>query len=103
MTDEEMLAHATAFTLIRSHPRRPLGHLRELKVELRSWDPDAWAIVGDDRSVLNREGLWEYEPMPSSRTDEFRVRTRWPAAREAIQFAQSHMQKYPTGYAPEDQ
>ena len=102
MTDEEMLAHATAFTLIRPHSRRPNRHLRELKIELRSWDPDAWAIVGDG-SVLNKDGLWEYEPMPSSRTDEFRARTRWPTAREAIQFAQNHMQKHPTGYAPEDQ
>ena len=38
---------------------------------------EAWAIVIDNMNVLNRDGAAEYEPMPSSRDDEFIARTRF--------------------------
>jgi hypothetical protein len=97
MTDEEMLACATEFTLIPfdSRRRQPMGHIRSLKVAFRA--ANAWAIV-DDRNVLNRDGEWEYEPFPSARDDGFFARCRWPTAREAIAFAEQHMAQYPSGY-----
>lgn len=36
-----------------------------------------WAVTSGGRSVLNSDGEWEFEPMPSSRTDEFIARTRF--------------------------
>jgi len=37
---------------------------------------DSWAIK-DGGNVLCADGEWEYEPFPSSRTDEFIARTRF--------------------------
>lgn len=34
--------------------------------------------------VLNTEGEWEWEPSPSGRTDEFKARTRYASAEEAL-------------------
>lgn len=95
MTDEDLVKFATQFTLIPGSSNRPFGHVYELKVEWRGGD--AWVIV-DSSYVLNREGEWEYEPLPSSRTEQFITRTRWPSARDAIGFAQEHMRQHPTGY-----
>jgi hypothetical protein len=95
MTNEDLVKWATTFTLIRYSSNRPFGHVAELKVERRG--EDAWAII-DSNYALNRNGEWEYEPLPSSRDDEFILRTRWPSAREAIIFAQEHMRQNPTGY-----
>lgn len=45
-------------------------------IELRS--QGKWAVVMSSRdSVLNRDGTWEYEPLPSNRTAEFLARTRF--------------------------
>lgn len=57
---------------------------RDLRVE---WRGGAWAITnrGD---CLNRDGKWEYEPQPSSRTPEFFERCRFgldEALRLAVQ------------------
>ena len=97
MTESEMLALATEFTLIRRSSRRI--NIGELRICQRNHDPDTWAIV-DTGWVLNHDGDWEMEPMPSNRTDEFIQRCRWPSAREAIAFAQAHMEQYPTGTKP---
>jgi len=45
--------------------------------------PDLWAVRyrGD---VLNKQGEWEWEPMPSGRDDAFLGRTRFATADEAI-------------------
>jgi hypothetical protein len=40
---------------------------------------ETWAVVDSVRNVWNeRDGLWEWEPQPSDRTDEFLARTRYP-------------------------
>ena len=42
-----------------------------------------WAVV--NRScVLNKEGEWEWEPIPSSRTDEYLARTRFDTPSDAL-------------------
>lgn len=44
-----------------------------------------WAIVcEDDGYVLNRDGQWEYEPLPSNRSDEFLLRTRHVTPEDAL-------------------
>lgn len=49
------------------------GH--NVTIEKRD-DNNCWAIVSGS-SVLAKDGAWEYEPRPSSRTDEFKQRTRY--------------------------
>lgn len=99
MTDEEMLACATEFTLIPYDLRKRQPGTNELRVGFRG--PNAWAIICHG-NVLNHDGEWEYEPFPSSRDEEFVARCRWPSAREAIDFVQAHMAKCPSGYKSED-
>ncbi len=60
------------------------------------------AVIGRDSMLkwcireggecLRRDGEWEYEPQPSSRTDEFIAATRWPSAEEAGMFAANHFE-----------
>ena len=45
--------------------------------------PDKWAIKMGSH-VLNKYGQWEYEPMPSSRDDEYLERCRYLTPEEAL-------------------
>lgn len=98
--DADLLAMASAFDLIPYNPNGDWRSIRELKVERRRTNPEAWAIVSSN-SVLMRDGMWVIEPRPSSRDAEFLSETRWPTAREAIAFAREHMAANPTGYTQE--
>ena len=53
---------------------------RDITVESRG--PSQWAVC-DGGMVLNSEGEWEYEPLPSNRIPEFIARTRFTFA-EAV-------------------
>jgi hypothetical protein len=44
-----------------------------------------WAIRLQGMT-LNKKGDWEWEPMPSSRTDAYLKRSRWHSSRAAIDF-----------------
>jgi hypothetical protein len=44
---------------------------------------ERWA-VRQGGNCLNNEGEWEYEPMPSSRDDDFYARCRFNSLRDAI-------------------
>lgn len=46
-----------------------------IKVENRGLG--SWAVLDGSR-CLNHDGGWEYEPLPSNRTDEFLARCRFP-------------------------
>ena len=55
----------------------------------RAWQMDGtalWAVRLDD-NCLNKQGQWEWEPMPSSRDDEFLARCRFDSAEAAIEAA----------------
>jgi hypothetical protein len=67
LTADYLLAHATRFEF----GDDPLDRV---SVEWRS--PGSWAVCWRGR-VLNARGKWEFEPMPSSRTDAFKGRTRF--------------------------
>lgn len=43
-----------------------------------------WAVT-QGSFVLNKLGEWEYEPMPSGRSEEFIKRTRWNSAEAAFE------------------
>ena len=51
--------------------------------------PDHWAIR-EGHYCLNKSALWESEPIPSSRNDDFFARCRWPSAEEALEFWEVH-------------
>lgn len=46
---------------------------------------DLWAIR-EGGSCLNKDGQWEYEPIPSSRDKDFIGRCRWATAQDALEF-----------------
>lgn len=48
--------------------------------------PALWKVM-DKGNCLNKSGEWEWEPMPSSRDDEFLARCRFDTADEAIRAA----------------
>jgi len=64
-----------------------LGEIQRDRVLLErvpSREGDRWAIRAWG-SCLTRDGHWEIEPMPSSRTDAFLARCRYATPEEALQ------------------
>lgn len=63
----------------------PAGAIDEVRIERarQMRGPDLWAVRyrGD---VLNKDGEWEWEPMPSGRDEAFLARARFDNAEEAI-------------------
>jgi hypothetical protein len=57
-----------------------------------------WA-VNDCGFVLSRTGEWEYEPLPSSRTDDFIARCRFDNLEEAFEACRVAAKKW---YFPEE-
>jgi hypothetical protein len=51
-----------------------------------------WA-VRNGFGCLNADGEFEYEPMPSSRDDEFLARCRFPSAQDALHALTLHRSK----------
>ncbi len=79
-----MLAHAIKFSFgdERNH--------RQITVERRSYvdDTESWAICNMGQ-VLAKNGKWEYEPFPSSRSKTFLKRCRWNNRDKAIEVARA--------------
>lgn len=68
---------------VRDHPEAMHFYLY---VEYRS--PGRWAVMNFGRNkALTRDGDWDWESLPSSRTDKFIKIARFPLA-EALQLAQ---------------
>ena len=64
-------------------PETSKGAGDELRLERRDgFKGRRWAITRRGW-VLNKSGEWEYEPQPSSRTEEWLETVRWATAREA--------------------
>lgn len=64
----------------------------EIVIEERQGaDVTRWAIYPFHGvpSCLNREGEWEYEPLPSNRDDEFYARCRFASLEDAVEFLNS--------------
>lgn len=49
---------------------------------------DLWAIKNHGSLCLAKDGCWEYEPMPSSRNDEFIESCRYDSMEEAFAYFQ---------------
>lgn len=71
----ERLKYATEFTLtpqfVDEHQNRPL-----CPVTISYRGHDTWAVILSG-CTLHRDGAASYEPLPSSRTDEYRAATRF--------------------------
>lgn len=63
-----LLSQARSFA-VSSDPRWP--------ITLERRGTDAWAVISLGE-CLNREGEWEYEPLPSNRSEAFKARTWFP-------------------------
>jgi len=72
---EKMLECARTNVLAEREQQVKKGIQPQVGIEWRG--PDKWVIVMDNMYVLNKKGQFEYEPMPSSRTDDFLSRTRF--------------------------
>lgn len=46
---------------------------------------EKWAII-EKGACLSKDGVWEFEPIPSSRDDEFLLRCRFDTAEQALLF-----------------
>lgn len=57
-------------------------------------DSYLWKVT-DGASCLNKSGEWEYEPLPSSRDDDFMARCRFATADEAIEAARKALREPP--------
>lgn len=69
--------NAVVAELLLKATRFHVGTIRGSRIEVCWRGPDRWAIC-DGTSVLNDNGDWEHEPLPSSRSDDFLERTRFP-------------------------
>ena len=80
MTDQELLDMASTFDV-----KAGGSDLFPVVVERcrRADGPPRWAIR-QKGFCLNKKGKWEYEPLPSSRTEAFFKRCRWDDRDEAI-------------------
>lgn len=66
-------------------PEKPGEIGGELRLERRDgFKGRRWAITRRGGYVLNKVGAWEYEPIPSSRTEEWLKTVRWESADDAI-------------------
>ena len=69
----ELVSMAEAYTITDDSKRRSHGYEH---IEVKHRGDDLWC-VSNGTSVLNKSGEWEWEPQPSSRTDEFISDTRF--------------------------
>jgi len=70
--------------LIWGHSMEAHPDKRPVYIEVREGPKGRKYAVTRDSEVLAKDGAWEYEPMPSSRTDEFIERTRFNSFDEAF-------------------
>jgi hypothetical protein len=90
MTDGELLRRARSFDA--GPPPVVNGWVLEeddrcvANMEVACRGETGWAIVDGACCVDRETGGLVFEPMPSSRSEEFIARTRFPSAREAFAF-----------------
>lgn len=86
MTPEEWLSKATCFEI--DWARNTLIEGRRQNNDIVLW------VINENRMLLGKDGEWHYEPLPSSRTDEFKELTRFASPDEAYDFFTKHKTNY---------
>ncbi len=66
------------------------------RITVETRGPNAWVIF-NGCMVLNTYGEWEYEASPSNREDDFKERTRFSTAMEAISIANHFRERVTKG------
>jgi hypothetical protein len=64
----------------------------EVYIELRNPEQNHWAVTRHG-SVLNKDLEFEYEPMPSSRDEDFFNRCRFRSVEEAAQYLTKYQER----------
>jgi hypothetical protein len=78
----DLAAHAIVWEL---RPETEKGRGDEIRLERRDgFEGRRWAVTRRGW-VLNKQGDWEYEPIPSSRTEEWLKTVRWNTVKGAIE------------------
>lgn len=82
MTPQQWLERATCFDLGECQI-----HHRPVKIEIREQieGPHLW-VVKMHEWVLGKDAEWYWEPLPSSRTDQFIANTRFKSPDDAYEF-----------------
>ena len=93
MTNKELLSRATQFDLGRDpNMNLPGEDSHRIFLSARSHQTgkkrkrtvQKWVITDDAGYLLNKQGKWEYEPLPTWRTEAFKVRTRFKTIESAL-------------------
>lgn len=78
------MTHSDETSIVEVREMTVLEYYIDENTRLKNRDPEnrfaesrQWAITKTSGLCLNRAGYWEWEPMPSSRTDEFLERCRF--------------------------
>lgn len=70
--------------------RRPTMHIeRRVQRDGRA----KWAVT-ENGACLSKDGEWEYEPIQSSRDDDFLIRCRYDTLEDALTAANAEMMKF---------
>jgi len=85
--------HAQRFSWIWVNPETP-HQPTQVNIEARLQDefgrrPVRWVIIDRFRTVLTKQGNWEWEPSPSSCDDAYVARTRWDSPEAALAFIEA--------------
>lgn len=67
----------------------PFGDEIKVQRARQTKGPALWKVLDGRGNCLNKRGEWEWEPMPSSRDDDFLARCRFETAEAAIRAARS--------------
>lgn len=80
MSDDRLNLRVLSYELLKEQ-EDGFGGVTLERVHGRRDGPDRWAVRWKDR-CLNRDGMWEWEPIPSSRDGAFLLRCRFESAME---------------------
>jgi hypothetical protein len=71
---------------------------RGIQFYIESRGQSAWICNTGAADALNTDGQFEYEPLPSSRTDEFIARTRFVTPEAALANFEKHLPNLAEGF-----
>jgi hypothetical protein len=80
---QDVIEVATGFSYCEIPPGSVNRSAWQVTVEFRGVDDATGAYLYTVKHLsecLRRDGTWEYEPLPSNRSDKFQARTRFPLA-----------------------
>jgi hypothetical protein len=88
LSTSDLLAVAGSYRLPFSRIENPPEWQRTeiVATKFTGGNPSQWAIR-EMQMVMGKDGVWEWEPSPSNRDDDFLTRTRFDTAEDAAECA----------------